>query len=114
MNSEFFTKNKTPIALLVGAIIIAGAIYLVGSQLKSGVDKSQLPANLPSAVDSAKNSAPSADCVIKGNISSKGEKIYHVPGGQFYDRTVIDTSKGEKWFCSEVEAQAAGWRRSSK
>lgn len=47
MNSEFFTKNKTPIALLVGAIIIAGAIYLVGSQPKSGIDKSQLPAHLP-------------------------------------------------------------------
>jgi hypothetical protein len=24
------------------------------------------------------------DCRIKGNISSKGARIYHVPGGQFY------------------------------
>jgi endonuclease YncB( thermonuclease family) len=51
-------------------------------------------------------------CVIKGNISSKGERIYHVPGGLYYNVTVIDTSKGERWFCTEAEAVAAGWRRS--
>ena len=49
-------------------------------------------------------------CQIKGNISSKGERIYHVPGGQWYAATKIDESKGERWFCSEAEALAAGWR----
>lgn len=51
-------------------------------------------------------------CVIKGNINNKGEKIYHMPGQQYYDQTQIDTSQGERWFCSEAEAQAAGWRKS--
>jgi endonuclease YncB( thermonuclease family) len=50
------------------------------------------------------------NCQIKGNISSKGERIYHVPGSRGYGPTRIDTSKGERWFCSEAEAQAAGWR----
>lgn len=49
-------------------------------------------------------------CDIKGNINSEGERIYHVPGGRSYDKTKITTSKGEKWFCSESEAVAAGWR----
>jgi hypothetical protein len=49
-------------------------------------------------------------CLIKGNINSKGKHIYHVPGGRWYDATSIDQSKGERWFCSEAEAQAAGWR----
>ena len=40
-----------------------------------------------------------SDCPIKGNVSSKGERIYHVPGGRYYDRTRIDLSKGERWFC---------------
>ncbi len=53
-------------------------------------------------------------CRIKGNISSKGERIYHVPGGQYYDRTKIDPSKGERWFCSGAEATAAGWRKSKR
>jgi micrococcal nuclease len=51
--------------------------------------------------------------VSKGNISqTTAEKIYHVPGGEFYDKTVIDESAGERWFCTEQEAVAAGWRRS--
>jgi len=44
--------------------------------------------------------------LIKGNINSKGEKIYHVPGGRYYDVT-----KPEVWFETEEEAQAAGFRR---
>jgi len=50
-------------------------------------------------------------CLIKGNISRRG-RIYHVPGGQYYGHTRIDTSKGERWFCHEEEARTAGWRRS--
>lgn len=50
-------------------------------------------------------------CKIKGNISSSGEKIYHVPGGHSYNATVITTSKGERWFCSESDARRAGWRK---
>lgn len=52
--------------------------------------------------------------LIKGNISSSGEKIYHVPGGAYYAKTEIDTSKGERWFNTEQEAIAAGWRKSSR
>jgi len=55
---------------------------------------------------------PQAGCRIKGNISASGEKIYHVPGGKFYDQTVIEPEKGERWFCTEAEAAAAGWRKS--
>lgn len=53
-----------------------------------------------------------SNCDIKGNISSKGEKIYHVKGQKYYNSTKIDTSKGERWFCSEEEAKKAGWRKS--
>lgn len=52
---------------------------------------------------------PSETCVIKGNISAHG-RLYHLPGGRFYDRTGIDAARGERWFCSEDEARAAGWR----
>lgn len=52
--------------------------------------------------------------VVKGNISSSGEKIYHVPGGAYYDAVKIDEAAGEKFFDSEEEAVAAGWRKSSR
>ena len=53
-------------------------------------------------------------CPIKGNIGKGGARIYHVPGGAYYSRTRINESKGERWFCSEEEARAAGWRRSKR
>lgn len=49
-------------------------------------------------------------CNIKGNISRDGDRIYHAPGMRSYGATRIHESKGERWFCSESEAQAAGWR----
>jgi len=50
------------------------------------------------------------DCRIKGNISSNG-RIYHLPGQEHYDQTRINTASGERWFCTEAQARAAGWRR---
>ena len=57
------------------------------------------------------DTAPSPDCPIKGNISRSGARIYHMPGQEHYARTRISAGKGERWFCSEAEARAAGWRR---
>ena len=59
----------------------------------------------------AEKAAPK-DCAIKGNISSSGH-IYHLPWSPWYDRVNIDEARGERWFCSEAEAQAAGWRPAS-
>jgi len=74
--------------------------------INSGLStKTNFPA--PSAIP------PDPNCPIKGNISSGG-KIYHVPDGIYYDKTVIDESAGERWFCNEAEAVAAGWRKSSR
>lgn len=54
-------------------------------------------------------------CNIKGNISiNSGAHIYHVPGQQDYSSTRISSKYGERWFCSEDEAQAAGWRKAGR
>lgn len=58
--------------------------------------------------------SPYPDRSIKGNINASGEKIYHVPGQRYYDNTVIDESLGERWFATEKEAEAAGWRKASR
>ena len=60
----------------------------------------------------APKSAVGSVCRIKGDISRDWSRIYHVAGRQFYERHRIDTSRGERWFCTEFEARAAGWRRS--
>ena len=56
---------------------------------------------------------PLVGCAVKGNISmTTGERIYHVPGQKYYAATSIDLFHGERWFCSEQAARAAGWRKS--
>ncbi|WP_411334774.1 protein TolA [Metabacillus indicus] len=44
---------------------------------------------------------------IKGNMNSK---IYHMPGGAYYDKTQDDI----QWFCSPEEAEKAGFRASKR
>ena len=48
---------------------------------------------------------PYGSCRIKGNQGSNGW-IYHLPGMPYYEKT-----KAEQIFCTEAEAQAAGYRR---
>lgn len=69
------------------------------------------PAVSPAVPNPSASDQATVDCNIKGNISTSGEKIYHLPGCGSYAKTQIDESRGERWFCSEEEAQAAGWRK---
>lgn len=54
--------------------------------------------------------APSRDCLIKGNIRDR-KKTYHLPGCPNYEDTVVDTAFGDQWFCSEEDAQGAGFEK---
>ncbi|OLP17080.1 DNA-binding protein [Leptolyngbya sp. 'hensonii'] len=55
------------------------------------------------------------NCTIKGNISVETQnKVYHLPGMEDYNSTTIDLAKGEKWFCTEAEAIAAGWHKAPR
>lgn len=80
-----------------------------------GFNKEVIEGTQEKPVDtSSENEEGSADCTIKGNISSSGEKIYHLPGQQFYEKTIIEPSKGESFFCSREEAESAGFRASQR
>lgn len=54
-----------------------------------------------------------AKCVIKGNINAKGERTYLFPGCSSYQISKVQLHLGEKWFCSEKEALAAGFTKNS-
>ena len=83
-------RKVVPSLLSVAALVGIGAVAYAGSGFFPGT------------------------CLIKGNISAKGERIYHVPGGKYYGPTRINTAKGERWFCTDAEARTAGWRRSRR
>ena len=59
----------------------------------------------------AKEKAPDG-CPIKGRVRS-GARTYILPWSASYDGVRLSRARGERWFCSESEAQAAGWRRAS-
>lgn len=55
-------------------------------------------------------------CQIKGNVSRSssnlGDKTYHFPGCYRYDDVLVELHRGDQWFCSEKEAQEAGFVKS--
>lgn len=61
-----------------------------------------------------KENPDNPECLIKGNIDKKfGEKIYHFPGCSEYQQTIVEKDLGEQWFCTEKEAQKAGYKKAT-
>jgi len=87
-----------------GAAINDRGLHASSVQSPSAFRRSRIKGRIP----------PDRDCVIKGNISAKGKRIFHSPGQAFYERTGINTRNGERWFCSSNDAIKAGWRASRR
>jgi hypothetical protein len=73
--------------------------------------KAKSPEPPPAPPVAAGGAAPPAggDCPNEAPIKGNQSGIYHVPGGQFYDRT-----NAEECFASESAAQDAGYRKSQR
>lgn len=56
---------------------------------------------------------PDPKCYIKGNIDDREKrKIYFLPNCANYNQVIIEKFQGEEWFCTEKEAQKAGFVKS--
>jgi endonuclease YncB( thermonuclease family) len=53
---------------------------------------------------------PSPTCIIKGEVTSTGERIYYTFASPEYNFIVVQPENGDRYFCSEDEARAAGFR----
>jgi endonuclease YncB( thermonuclease family) len=62
--------------------------------------------------DEAKRRAPDG-CPIKGLVTGEG-RVYVLPWSPDYDRGRIQKVRGERWFCSEREAEAAGFKPAAR
>ncbi|MFP7487569.1 thermonuclease family protein [Priestia filamentosa] len=87
---------------------------VVGSTYSSDQSSSQSSEKGSTNTTSSTQNTPepakeTGSCTIKGNISSSGEKIYHMPGSAYYDRTIA-----EEMFCSTSEAENHGYRVSQR
>ncbi|MGJ0510016.1 MAG: sunset domain-containing protein [Methylocystis sp.] len=68
----------------------------------------------PAAAPAPKrDNSVASGCLIKGTLGRNGERIYHVPGDRTYDRVRMDKWPDKRWFCTEEQAVAAGWRKAS-
>jgi hypothetical protein len=115
------SRRLRSIALGIGAALIGSVIgiaYDVGAPMVSYEDVAHarsypVSALLPAdwLATRANNPAFAVSCSIKGNVSASGERINHVPGQRYYDKTLVQLLKGERWLCSEDEAREAGWRK---
>ena len=123
-------RNEQKVALILGYALTAGLFFGLGKYTATtkppeirieepAIDLTQIHNNLTGAnaqttitggADVAGANTDDLECSgkIKGNISSKS-KIYHIPGGAFYNRTVP-----EMCFTTESEARAAGFRKSQR
>jgi hypothetical protein len=93
--------------VLIAAAVTGSAIGLIYALSHPG----KIGLALQSFTLPSQPTSTSTACVIKGNISREGERIYHMPGQRYYDKTIVNWIKGERWFCTEQEAVRAGWRK---
>ncbi|TFE02918.1 thermonuclease family protein [Jeotgalibacillus salarius] len=57
------------------------------------------------SLENYKTDQTDESCTIKGNVNSRGDKIYHTETSSYYEQTIP-----EEWFCSVEEAENAGFR----
>jgi len=55
--------------------------------------------------------AEHAACMVKGEITSTGQRYYYSPLDPEYPSIAISPEKGERYFCGDEEARHAGWKR---
>lgn len=106
----------------VGGLLVDRAMVEEGLAQAAGGENPKYGADLLAAQDSAKKAkrgiwsslcAAGEECLIKGSYRrDKGTKIYHLPECYNYEKIVINEREGDRWFCTEEEAKAAGFRKS--
>ncbi|MBI3952786.1 MAG: hypothetical protein HY336_02420 [Candidatus Doudnabacteria bacterium] len=109
---ERIKNNQQVIVLTIGYLLVAAISFGLGGMIASKKIPAESLVEQPLPLNNSQNLplAQSADnCKIKGNINSKGSKIYHIQGGAFYNQT-----NPEECFETEDQAQAAGFAKSSR
>lgn len=54
---------------------------------------------------------PEFGCQIKGNLDKLDKRWYHLPSFRHYSQVEVNLDHGDRWFCTEDQAQKAGFTR---
>lgn len=113
------------------ALVYVNDVLVNEEMLKSGLaryhnDPSSVAKELKAAADKAKTNGlgifsskcyqtknpDNPKCIIKGNTDKNSNlRNYYYPGCPQYEFTIVEKDLGESWFCTEKEAQKAGFTR---
>jgi len=110
---DFLKKHQQTIVLVIGYVLVASLGFGLGRFSAKNVSAPEI--KIEQSLNPPTNYTPNVastqtiqECA--GKIKGSSSKIYHLPGGAFYDKTTHPVA----CFGSEAEAQAAGYRKSSK
>lgn len=103
-------KQQKLLQTILGIAVVAGTgLYAMDYSSSRPSPNASPTSSTPSTL------IPKPGCNIKGNISiTTGNRLYHLPGMEDYETTRIEPKHGERWFCTEAEAIAAGWRKAPR
>jgi endonuclease YncB( thermonuclease family) len=105
-----------------GAVFSAGGLFAGFGTLEAEAKAKKLglwrgeaekPSEYRAKVWEAAAKAAPDGCPIKGQVAGDA-KTYVLPWSPEYNAVRVRATRGERWFCSEVEAQAAGWKAGGK
>ncbi|HVK92431.1 MAG TPA: hypothetical protein VM468_13685 [Mycoplana sp.] len=92
-------RRGLPLVSAISGLVCVGLVFVLFDNLSG--------AGLVTAFRAAVE-----NCQIKGNIDLvDGSRIYYLPGQSRYAAIRIQPAGGERLFCSEEQAHAAGWHR---
>lgn len=108
---DFYSIQKTAQEKGIGIWSIENYAQADGYHKEEAGGTATQPSKSGSTSGGNVQNKPSDDQDCKGKIKGNANShIYHVPGGSFYDSTMNNIV----WFCSEKEAQNAGYRKSKR
>lgn len=63
--------------------------------------------------DCFQETPPDSKCNIKGNVNDRAtnERYYFTPNCRHYSKVIVKKGFGDNWFCTEQEAQKAGFTK---
>lgn len=100
--------------LKVGMAYYLGSVYSDPDLAKASEFARNNKIGIYSSKCTQETNPKSKTCIIKGNwVLGTTQKTYHFPGCSSYATTKIELYKGDQWFCTEKEAQKAGFIKGS-
>lgn len=126
IQEQIIDNYGRPMALIYNGSTLINLEMLKSGSVRYHSDKTTKTETLKAAADLAKNAKigifsskclqtenpDNPQCKIKGNLDKNSTKrLYYLPNCAQYKFTIVEKDLGEDWFCTEKEAQKAGFTK---